>query len=245
MPVSLRLFLLFLLLAGSAGAQTLGTITMVYYDSQNRKLTSPAGASWAVETTFLDSVRAVERVYFAPKKVREQASFSNIRLRQRDGETVVYYDDGRVKRRTQYSAGKLPEESFEYYPSGRLKRHTQFADGKYILRNCFNAAGQAIHCDTLARQTICPPAVESPAQSTYVHFPPKALKLGIEGVVKVEFLVNRFGDITNSRVIESPSPELNGEALAAIRRLKKWHISYVDCEPVEVLYVYPITFQIR
>ncbi|MCB2410572.1 energy transducer TonB [Hymenobacter lucidus] len=244
MPRNILFFYLLLLPLHLLG-QKAGTKTMVYYDQQNRRLPTATGAAWAVETKYIDSVRAVERVYFAPQKVRQQAFFSNIRLRQRDRETVVYYDDGSVKRRTQYQASKKQEETFEYYPGGRLKRHEQFADGKYQIRSCFGADGQAIHCDTLARQTVCPPMVETSGQSTYVHFPPKALKLGIEGVVKVGFLVNRFGEILNIRVIESASPELNGEAVAAVRRLKKWRISYVDCEPVEVVYVIPITFQIK
>jgi TonB family protein len=76
-------------------------------------------------------------------------------------------------------------------------------------------------------------------------YPAKALKAGIEGKVTVSFLVSRFGELVDVWVVSSPSPLLNEEAIAAVRRMKEYCPQYIDCDPMDVLYTRPINFQIK
>ncbi|MFD1470376.1 TonB family protein [Hymenobacter caeli] len=197
-----------------------------------------------METEFLDSLRAVEKWYFAPQKVRGIASFSNLRRRLRDGETTIYYDNGSVKRRTTYRAGDAQEES-AYYPNGKLRRHRIFGKEAVAESKCFDEHGTPLNCDTLAWQIKCPPRPATPSEYMSIRYPTKALKLGIEGEVRVEFMVDRFGRLVDVWVVESPSVLLNEEAIAAIKRVKKWYNVIVDCEPIDTLFTLPVTFHIE
>ncbi|QNP51587.1 TonB family protein [Hymenobacter qilianensis] len=217
---------------------------MAYFDAQNRRLINSVGASYAVETKFTDSLRAVETWYFAPKKVREVASFSNIRRRIRDGETVVYYDNGSVKRRESYQDGARQGEGLAYYSNGKIRRRDRYENQKRVLQECFDESGGAMNCDTLDRRA-CPNQVPFTQQTTNVRYPAKALKLGIEGVVKVKFVVNRTGQLVDVWVVESPSPLLDVEAIAAVRRIKQWRVGLIDCDPMDTFYTLPLTFKIN
>lgn len=225
-------------------AQTGRKTTWAFYTAQHKKLPSSNNASYAIETEFLDSIRAIERVYWAPQKIREVATFSNIRLRRRDGETTVYHDNGVVKRREQYHNGFRQGEGFAYYPDGKLRRHDSYDKQKKLLEQCFDAAGTPINCDTLARREICPNVVLSPGKSAPVYFPAKALKLGMEGVVKIRFIVSRTGQLADVQVVESPSPILSQAAIDALRRVQ-WAVRLYECDPIDASYSIPFTFQIK
>ena len=229
---------------GTAHSQTANRQSFVYYSAQHQPLDSSKGASYAIKTTYSDSIRAVETVYWAPQKVREVAHFSNIRLRRRDGETVVYYDDGTVKRREQYRNGFRQGEGFAYYPNGQVRRHDKFDNQKRELQECFDDAGKPLDCDTLARRQVCPGAAQQVGQGAGVHFPQKALKLGIEGVVKISFIVSRTGQLADVQVLESPSPILSAAAIDAIRRAK-WIVRLDNCDPVDTRYTMPFNFAIK
>lgn len=225
-------------------AQTQARRTFVFYSAQHQALSSSKGVSYAIETVFLDSVSGTERVYWAPQKLREIAAFSNLRLRRRDGETIVYYNDGTIKRREQYRDGVRQGEGFAYYSNGKLRRHDTYDNGKRRIEKCFDTAGNPMNCDTLARRDICPGTEKVTEKGAPIYFPGKALKLGIEGVVKVSFTVSRTGQLTDVQVVESPSPILSAAALDAIRRTK-WTIRLDNCDPIDVRYTIPITFAIK
>lgn len=218
---------------------------MVYFDAQNRKATSSKGATYAIETEYIDSLKAIERWYSGPQKIKEVASFSNLKRRWRDGETTTYYPDGSVKRRTNYLDGKV-KESFSFYPNHRLRIHSQVEKDSVSEQKCFTQNGSPVNCDTLIRQTKCPDGIPKPCTIySVVRFPAKALKAGVQGKVMVAFVVDRFGKLVDTWIIESPSSLLNEAALTAVREMKAFCPGYVDCEPMDAFFTLPITFQIK
>lgn len=238
------LLLSWLLKPRDVAAQMEARKTFVFYSAQHQALSSSKGASYAIETEFRDSVSGTERVYWAPQKLRETATFSNLRLRRRDGETIVYHNDGTIKRREQYRDGVRQGEGFAYYPNGKLRRQDRYDDRSRKSEECFDAIGNPVDCDTLALRDVCPNAEIMPGKSAPIYFPSKALKLGIEGVVKVSFTVSRTGKLADVQIVESPSPILSAAAADAIRRTK-WQVRLDNCDPVDVRYTIPITFAIK
>ena len=218
---------------------------MVYYDAKNRKLPSPTGAVYAVQTEYIDSLRANEKWYSGPQKITETASFSNIKRRLRDGETVKYYDDGGVKTRLVYQDGRLLTRS-SYYPNHKIRRRLRVERDSIVEDKCFTESGLPMNCDTLAMRTKCPNGKPNPCTIySAVRFPTKALKAGVQGKVTVSFMVSRFGELVDVWIVDSPSLLLNEEAIAAIRRMKQYCPQYIDCEPMDVQYTLPITFRIE
>jgi TonB family protein len=225
-------------------AQSAPRKTIAFYSEKHQLLSSSQGASYAVETEFVDSLRAIETVYWAPNKVREVAHFSNIRRRLREGETIVYHNNGGVKRQEQYRYGFRQGDGFTYYPSGKLRSQDRFEGYKRVSQACFDEEGNTLDCDTLAKRTLCPALLPVATTSAYVRYPAKALKANIEGVVKVKFVISRFGQLVDAWVLESPSPLLSIEAIAAVRRVK-WGIFQCYCDPMDEAFIIPFTFNIE
>lgn len=218
---------------------------MVYYDAKNRKLPSQTGAAYAIQTEYIDSLWAIERWYSGPQKVKETATFSNVKRRTREGETVKYYDDGSVKTRLVYQNNHLLTR-FSYYPNHQLRRQSRVEQDSIVQDKCFTESGLSVNCDTLSKQMNCPNGEPKPcAIYSVVRFPTKALKAGVQGKVTVSFVVSRFGELVDVWVVDSPSPLLNEEAIAAIRRMKQYCPQYIDCEPMDVQYTLPLNFRIE
>lgn len=239
------LLLTYLLAPATLLAQKVNKKQMVYFDAKNRKLPSPTGAVYAVETEYIDTLRAIERWFSGPQKIKETISFSNIKRRSRDGETVTFYDDGSLKTRLVYQNNHLLTR-LSYYPNHKIRRQVRVEQDSIVEDKCFTENGLSINCDTLARRMKCPNGQPKPCTiRSVVYFPAKALKAGVQGKVTVRFMVSRFGELVDVWVVESPSPLLNEEAIAAIRRMKVYCPQYVDCEPMDVEYTFPMTFQIK
>ena len=241
----LALLMISLALPVGALAQKTSRQQMVYYDAKNRPLPFPLGAVYAVKTEYIDSLRATETWYSGPQKIKEIISFSNVKRRERDGETLAFYDDGTVKRRIVYRNSSLLER-VSYYPSHKISRRVRAERDSVVEDKCYDEAGLLIHCDTLAKRMTCPNG--QPRQCTVqgvALYPAKALKAGAEGKVTVRFAVNRFGELVDVWVVASPSALLNEAAVAAVRRMKEYCPQYIDCEPMDVLYTWTITFEIK
>lgn len=218
---------------------------MVYYDAKNRKLPSPTGAAYAIQTEYSDSLRAIERWYSGPQKIKETDSFSNIKRRIHDGETVFYYADGSVKTRLVYQNNHLLTR-FSYYPNRKIRRQIRVERDSVIEDKCFMENGLPVNCDTLARRMHCPNGEPKPCTFySVVRFPAKALKADVQGKVTVSFVVSRFGELVDVWIVDSPSPLLNEEAVASIRRMKQFCPRYIDCEPMDAQYTVPMIFQIK
>lgn len=236
---------MWLLLPATLLAQKSNRKQMVYYDAKNRRLPSPTGATYAIQTEYIDSIRAVEKWYSGPQKIKESDSFSNIKRRTHDGETVKYYEDGSVKTRLVYQNNHLLTR-FSYYPNHQLRRQIRVEQDSIVQDRCFTESGLPLNCDTLAKRMDCPNGEPKPCTIySTVRFPTKALKAGVQGKVIVSFVVSRFGELVDVWVVDSPSPLLNEEAIAAIRRMKQYCPQYIDCEPMDAQYTLRLNFRIE
>lgn len=194
-----------ILLPAALLAQKANRKQMVYYNAKNCRLSSPAGAAYAIQTEYIDSLRAIERWYSGPQKIKETASFSNVKRRSRDGETATYYDDGSLKTRLVYQNNHLLTR-FSYYPNHKLRRQLRAEQDSIVEDRCFTENGLPINCDTLARRMDCPNGQPKPCTIySVVRFPTKALKAGVQGKVTVGFVVSRFGELIDVWIVDSPS----------------------------------------
>ncbi|MBR5699543.1 MAG: energy transducer TonB [Bacteroidales bacterium] len=65
---------------------------------------------------------------------------------------------------------------------------------------------------------------------------------GIEGTVKVKFVVGRDGHVQEVEVVKGIHPLLNEEAVRVIRKSPKWKPAKADGVPVRYTYVLPVIF---
>ncbi len=76
-------------------------------------------------------------------------------------------------------------------------------------------------------------------------YPPQARDAGIEGIVYVEFVVERDGSITNVRIKHSVLGGGTEEAaMDAVKKMPKWEPGKQRNRPVRSMFVLPIQFQL-
>lgn len=81
--------------------------------------------------------------------------------------------------------------------------------------------------------------------SQNVKYPKSAKEAGIEGTVKVHFVIDKKGKISDAHVCESVHPLLDKEAVKVIKKSPKWKPAKKDGIPVKVSYTMPVMFNFK
>ena len=76
------------------------------------------------------------------------------------------------------------------------------------------------------------------------HYPPQAKEQGLQGTVYLTFIIEREGNISNIRVLRSPSDLLSEEAVRLVKAMPKWKPGKQRGKNVRVQYNLPINFQL-
>ncbi|PJJ84819.1 energy transducer TonB [Mucilaginibacter auburnensis] len=75
-----------------------------------------------------------------------------------------------------------------------------------------------------------------------IRYPVKSRTRGKQGRVLVTFVIEKDGQITNSKVIRPTVDDLDAEALRVVNLSPKWNPGIVNGEPVRTQFTYPINF---
>lgn len=68
----------------------------------------------------------------------------------------------------------------------------------------------------------------------------------IEGVVYLEFIIEKNGKVTNVKILRgSSNVKLNNEALRVIQNSPNWEPGFLNGEPVRVKKVFPVRFKLN
>ena len=79
----------------------------------------------------------------------------------------------------------------------------------------------------------------------HVKYPKYAKEAGIEGTVKVHFVIDKKGKISEAHVHEGVHPALDQEAVRVVLKSPKWKPGRKDGKPVRVSYTMPVMFYFR
>ena len=77
-----------------------------------------------------------------------------------------------------------------------------------------------------------------------VHYPEQARRLGVQGDVVVQFVVDEEGRVRDAAVVRSPHRLLSESALAAVHR-QRFRPGTVDGRPVKVRFMVPVRYRLR
>lgn len=76
------------------------------------------------------------------------------------------------------------------------------------------------------------------------EYPDRARRLGVEGCVYVQFNVLEDGSVTDIKIVERVSPELDAEALRLMKLMPKWTPGKNMEEGSKLQFVYPVNFEL-
>jgi TonB family protein len=74
-------------------------------------------------------------------------------------------------------------------------------------------------------------------------YPPIPYGKRITGRVFIEFIVERDGSISNTKVVGGADPMLEAEALRVVNLSQDWTPGKIDGKPVRMRYTFPINFR--
>ncbi len=78
-----------------------------------------------------------------------------------------------------------------------------------------------------------------------ITYPDDAKKAGIQGKVIVKFVVDKKGNVVNSKIFSGVSPSIDKEALRVINTMPKWEPGKNKGKTVAVQYTMPIQFALK
>lgn len=131
-----------------------------------------------------------------------------------------------------------------YYENGKLKREEVLKDGVSISGKCYDENGNEITFTPF--KTMPAPSFNMVQYlSENVHYPEKARRKGIEGRVKVNFVVNEDGSIDDVEVIQRVGGGCDEEAVRVIKDMTAWKPGIIDDKKVKVRYTQPIRFKLE
>lgn len=79
----------------------------------------------------------------------------------------------------------------------------------------------------------------------HLKYPKDALEEGIEGKVYVQFMIDKLGRVTNTKVLRGIGFGCDEEALRVIKKMPQWKPATQRGKPVPVTYTIPINFKLK
>lgn len=131
-----------------------------------------------------------------------------------------------------------------YFTSGAIKRIEQYKNGKFIDGKCFATSGS----DTTFYPYEEMPEFIGGETALYkfleknVKYPKAARKADVEGTVRVRFVVDTDGTVTDIKVKKQGNKYLDEEAIRVVGLSPKWKPGKIEGKEVKVYYAIPIKF---
>lgn len=167
---------------------------------------------------------------------------------KKDGPDTQWFEDGRISHLSHYRAGKKEGEAFDYYQNSQVKRQEMFTNDVLVTGKCFTKAG----ADTVYFPHFEQPVFRGgePALVQFMirnmRYPKVARKRGIEGLVLVQFVVNKTGEVTDLKLVRKVSPELDAESLRVVQLMSgKFQPARIEGEPCSFRYTLPVRFGLQ
>ncbi|PGH37890.1 MAG: energy transducer TonB, partial [Candidatus Nephrothrix sp. EaCA] len=78
-----------------------------------------------------------------------------------------------------------------------------------------------------------------------IRYPSSARRMGIEGKVMIQFVVNQAGEIADVKVLRGLSGDCDNEAMRVIKSMPKWKPGRQGGRPVKVQMVVPVNYRLE
>lgn len=77
-----------------------------------------------------------------------------------------------------------------------------------------------------------------------MRYPADAKEKGMQGMVMVQFIIDKEGNVTNPKVLRSVDAAFDAEAIRLVSAMPKWKSGRQDGQPVAVKYTLPVKFRL-
>lgn len=164
-----------------------------------------------------------------------------------EGDYLSYDTAGHLMLKMFFKHDKWDGHRTAYYSSGVIYRDEIYADGEFVSGHVYNEKGKEVKFFPREEMPVYPGGDAAMAEfvSTHLEYPDVAKKLGIQGTVKVKFVVGTEGKVEDVGIAESENIVLNDAAMDVVRKLQKFKPAQQEGRLVKFSYILPIVFKIK
>jgi protein TonB len=235
----------------AAAQQVIPPLKQEFLDSTRHVLPSAAGAYYRRETEYTDSTAGVVRNYFISNgQLQSREELDNIRRQRHHGVSEYFAKNGQLLTHAEFNHGQRNGELVLYYPSGQLKRRERYTDALHGSGECFAPDGTAV---PFFEYEIMPRYSEGDGGFAFLvgaigrsfNYTKEARRAGIQGRVLVTFSVTAQGLVDDVKITQPLHPLVDAEAINAVYRLKRFTPGQQDGKPVKVSFTAPINLRLQ
>ena len=180
----------------------------------------------------------------------EDGKPSSIRVadQQGNGKESDYYNNGTLKTSGKIEAGKRTSNWIVNDSNGVKIMELQYVLDSLTTTTCIDATGKPIGGFCIYERAA---QFKGGANGwrrfleQNLEYPNYAQKKGIQGVVRVQFLVNKLGDVSDFAIITSPHESLSKEVLRLMSLSPRWQPAIQFNQPVFYRHIQSITFKLE
>ena len=220
-----------------------------YHDHDGNKVVSFQLCHYysVIERNSADTNKVVERAYFKSGQIKSERYYHPYSKKHLDGNSKEWYESGQIRRDINHEDGSLNGELRTYWEDGQLKRHDTYESGKLIKGKVLGAQGNEVEYYDFEMMPQFPGGEKALFQflSKNITYPEKSKRRGVEGLVYVNFTIEKDGSISNINVLQGVSEEIDAEAVLVVSTMPKWNPAKYDGEKVSVSYNLPLKFTIN
>ena len=164
----------------------------------------------------------VALAYYPTGQLQDSGVYSNDR---RTGLWKSWYVNGQISAAGSFEGDSLHGSWTYYRENGNKSTEETYVMGKLQAMACFDSLGnkESNYCSILK-----PPVALGPFDNfadyllDNVMWPRELINTNVQGVVKVEYVITKGGELTNFKVLESPHQLLSDEVTRFFSTIEKW-----------------------
>ncbi len=185
------------------------------------------------------------RDYYIEGNIQMSGQYATKKTEVKKGEFIYYYKNGSVKSQGIFIADE-EDGDWKYYDElGNLTRVTTFENGDALSSEVWKD-GKIVKDVVYDFVSVNP---EFPGGEVEMiafiqkefNYPEKSRERGEQGVVYIEFVVEKNGSIKEVKIVKGVSKLLDKECLRVVHAMPKWKPGEQDGVPVNVRYTMPIS----
>lgn len=186
--------------------------------------------------------------YYAENKIQMDGVYGDKDFKIPDGKFTWYYENGKISRSCLYVNGKREGKWLCYDSLGAKLMMVQFQADSLIATTCVDTNGNAIGGSCIYERMA---EFRGGADGwrrfleQNLQYPKYAQKKNITGVVRVQFMVSKTGEVSDVAILSSPHESLSKEVLRLISISPKWTPAIQLNKPVIYRHIQSVTFRLE
>ena len=174
---------------------------------------------------------------------------SNPRKRIREGLHTSFYANGKDSLTEVYRDNRLEGQTMVYYPDGKLRREEHYSENQCTGGKMFDEYGTEMEHQPYFVFPSFPGGIENLMKlvANVTKYPEDAWKQKAEGRVILRFVVDEEGKMTHPKILQSVRYDIDKEAIRAFEAIAdvyRWSPGYQDGEAKRVKFTIPLYFRI-